>query len=168
MSQIILDYYYSSRNRRGFEYHLSERAVRFIREQSPSHAPKSPRLSQDSTHGLTPRNRAQAAAHTIRKIFTTDGGSRDSATVEIPQPIKCQAQGEVEPASGWKTDDIIVNKSHLCLLINPQFTLRSTADNESILVITVAKASLQTFAILDKNFVDGLTIDPINANIMKR
>ncbi|KAG8713591.1 hypothetical protein FRC11_011684, partial [Ceratobasidium sp. 423] len=167
---IILDYYYSSRNRRGFEYHLSERAVRFIREQSPSLVSKSPRTSQDSEHDPTLRNRAQAAAHTIRKIFTADGGSRDSApqSIDLPQPIKCQAQGEIEPASGWKTDDIIVNKSHMCLLLNPQFTLRSTADDESILVITVNHASLQTFAILDKNFVDGLTADPINANIMKR
>ncbi|EUC67503.1 Apt1 domain protein [Rhizoctonia solani AG-3 Rhs1AP] len=167
---IILDYYYSSRSRRGFEYHLSERAVRFIREQSPSLTSKSPRMSQDSEQGTTPRNRAQAAAHTIRKIFTADGGSRESApqSIDVPQPIKCQAQGEVEPASGWKTDDIIVNKSHMCLLLNPQFTMRSTADDESILVITVNHASLQTFAILDKNFVDGLTADPINANIMKR
>ncbi|KAH7344029.1 golgi-body localization protein domain-containing protein [Rhizoctonia solani] len=166
---IILDYYYSSRNRRGFEYHLSERAVRFIREQSPSFASKSPRMSQDS-QDPTPRNRAQAAAHTIRKIFTADGGSRDSAAqiMDVPQPIKCQAQGEIEPASGWKTDDIIVNKSHMCLLLNPQFTMRSTADDESILVITVNHASLQTFSILDKKFVDDLTADPINANIMKR
>lgn len=88
--------------------------------------------------------------------------------METPQPIKCQPKGEVEPASGWKTDDIVVNKSHLCLLLNPQFTLRSTADAESILVITAAKASLQTFAILDRNYVDGLTSDPINAYIMKR
>ncbi|CAE6486800.1 unnamed protein product [Rhizoctonia solani] len=167
---IILDYYYSSRNRRGFEYHLSERAVRFIREQSPSLTSKSPRMSQDSEYDPIPRNRAQAAAHSIRKIFTADGGSRDSApqSIDVPQPIKCQAQGEIEPASGWKTDDIIVNKSHMCLLLNPQFTMRSTADDESILVITVNHASLQTFAILDKNFVDGLTADPINANIMKR
>ncbi|KAF8681124.1 RNA pol II promoter Fmp27 protein domain [Rhizoctonia solani] len=167
---IILDYYYSSRHRRGFEYHLSERAVRFIREQSPSLASKLPRMSQDSENGPTPRNRAQAAAHTIRKIFTADGGSRDSApqVIDVPQPIKCQAQGEIEPASGWKTEDIIVNKSHMCLLLNPQFTLRSTADDDSILVITVGYASLQTFAILDKHFVDGLTADPINANIMKR
>lgn len=167
---ILLDYYYSSRNRRGFEYHLSERAVRFIREQQSSSPlmSKSPRMSQDSTYGPTPRNRAQAAAHTIRKIFTAEGGSRDSSNMDAPQPIKCQAEGEIEPASGWKTNDIIVNKSHLCLLLNPQFTLRSTADAESILVITAARASLQTFAILDKNFVDGLAIDPINANIMKR
>jgi hypothetical protein len=145
---------------------LSERAVRFIREQSPSVASKSPRVSQDSAHGSTSRNRAQAAAHTIRKIFTADGGSRESApqSIDVPQPIKCQAQGEVEPASGWKTDDIIVNKSHMCLLLNPQFTLRSTTDDDSILVITVGYASLQTFAILDKHFMD----DPINANIMKR
>ncbi|KAG8682942.1 hypothetical protein FRC09_016416, partial [Ceratobasidium sp. 395] len=96
------------------------------------------------------------------------GGSRESATVEIPQPIKCQGKGEIEPASGWKTDNIVVNKSHLCLLLNPQFTLRSTVDAESILVITAAKASLQTFAILDKNYMDGYTSDPINAHIMKR
>ncbi|CAE7226687.1 unnamed protein product, partial [Rhizoctonia solani] len=167
---IILDYYYSSRNRRGFEYHLSERAVRFIREQSPSLTSKSPRMSQDSEKGPTPLNRAQAAAHTIRNFFTADGGPRDSTSqsMDMPQPIKCQAQGEIEPASGWKTDDIIVNKSHMCLLLNPQFTMRSTVDNESTLVITVNRASLQTFAILDKNFVDGLTADPINANIMKR
>ncbi|KAG9090469.1 hypothetical protein FS749_000515 [Ceratobasidium sp. UAMH 11750] len=165
---ILLDYYYSSRNRRGFEYHLSERAVRFIREQSPTPAAKLPRSSQESANGPTPRNRAQAAAHAVRKIFTSEGGSRESAMVEIPQPIKCQAKGEIEPASGWKTDNIVVNKSHLCLLLNPQFTLRSTVDAESILVITAAKASLQTFAILDKNYMDGHTSDPINAHIMKR
>ncbi|KAG9126473.1 hypothetical protein FRC07_003289 [Ceratobasidium sp. 392] len=165
---ILLDYYYSSRNRRGFEYHLSERAVRFIREQSPGPTPKMPRSSQESTNGPTHRNRAQAAAHTIRKIFTSEGGSRESAPVEIPQPITCQGKGEIEPASGWKTDNIVVNKSHLCLLLNPQFTLRSTVDAESILVITAAKASLQTFAILDKNYMDGYTSDPINAHIMKR
>ncbi|KAG9096705.1 hypothetical protein FRC06_008417 [Ceratobasidium sp. 370] len=165
---ILLDYYYSSRNRRGFEYHLSERAVRFIREQSPTPTSKLPRSSQEAANGPTPRNRAQAAAHTIRKIFTSEGGSRESATVEIPQPIKCQGKGEVEPASGWKADNIVVNKSHLCLLLNPQFILRSTVDAESILVITAAKASLQTFAILDKNYMDGYTSDPINAHIMKR
>ncbi|QRV87312.1 Apt1 domain protein [Ceratobasidium sp. AG-Ba] len=165
---ILLDYYYSSRNRRGFEYHLSERAVRFIREQSPVSMNKPPRTSQESDHGPAPRNRAQAAAHTIRKIFTSEGGSRESATVEIPQPIRCQGKGEIEPASGWKTDNIVVNKSHLCLLLNPQFTLKSTVDTESILVITAAKASLQTFAILDKNYVDGYASDPINAHIMKR
>ncbi|KAG8742575.1 hypothetical protein FRC10_001240 [Ceratobasidium sp. 414] len=165
---ILLDYYYSSRNRRGFEYHLSERAVRFIREQSPAPTAKPPRSSRESADGPIPRNRAQAAAHTIRKIFTSEGGSRESAAVEIPQPIHCQGKGEIEPASGWKTDSIVVNKSHLCLLLNPQFTLRSTVDAESILVITAAKASLQTFAILDKNYMDGYTSDPINAHIMKR
>lgn len=142
--------------------------MRFIREQSPVTKLDPPRSSQESKEGHTTRNRAQAAAHTIRKIFTADGSSRESATVETPQPIKCQNKGEIEPASGWKTDDIVVNKSHLCLLLNPQFTLRSTADAESILVITAAKASLQTFAILDRNYMDGLTSDPINAYIMKR
>ncbi|KAF9268076.1 hypothetical protein L218DRAFT_994841 [Marasmius fiardii PR-910] len=152
---IMMQYYYCSRARRGFEYHMATRAVKFIRDQAkavtssePDHVPKG--------HHHT----AQAAATAIRKIFAGEGvKSSERTSVQITRSTP--SSRPLDPMGGW-SDGVSLRKSHCCLLLKPQIVLRNREVEKDICVVTAVQAKLQSFAIMDDSNLD----DPISGKVI--
>ncbi|KDQ20607.1 hypothetical protein BOTBODRAFT_124283 [Botryobasidium botryosum FD-172 SS1] len=156
---ILLDYYYSSRARRGFEYHMASRSVKFIRELAATYTyNEGPSIGVASSR---PATRVSAAAHTLRKMLLRD----DRA--ELPEDKeaggRCSSTAIFDPSSGW-SDDVSIKKSHFCLLLKPQISLQSEHEGGSVLTLGAMSASLQTFTIMDEQHAD----DAVTGHIMNR
>ncbi|KAI0702885.1 golgi-body localization protein domain-containing protein [Cytidiella melzeri] len=155
---IMLQYYTCSRVRRGFEYHMATRAVKFIRDQARQvidHLQS--QVDQDKHLGP-----AQAAAQAVRKILTGgDGVSRTSLEVSS-EPIDENCES-TDPMKGW-AEGVSLQKGHFCLLLKPQLVLRSEASQEAVCVLAAVQGKLQTYNIMDKANID----DPVSGKIMSR
>ncbi|KAH8113231.1 golgi-body localization protein domain-containing protein [Phellopilus nigrolimitatus] len=156
---ILTQYYYCSRARRGFEYHMATRAVKFIRDQANAYA----RVSADTEEkDKKARNStgaaAQAAAHALKKILI---GSDDESNSELG--IDAADLSASSPMDGW-SEGVSLNKSHFCLLLKPQIVLRSEASKDSVLVLAAVQATLQSFDILDTANIS----DPVSGRVMTR
>ncbi|KAH7914213.1 golgi-body localization protein domain-containing protein [Hygrophoropsis aurantiaca] len=152
---IMMQYYNCSRARRGFEYHMATRAVRFIRDQADAITALD-QLNMDNHKG--PVNAAQAAATALRKIF-----SGDSKNLVVDVNDSATDNGEIDPLNGWE-DGISLRKSHFCLLLKPQIVLRSDSSSEAVSVLAAVQAKLQSFKIMDDSHIE----DPISGTIMTR
>ncbi|KZT20386.1 hypothetical protein NEOLEDRAFT_1122781 [Neolentinus lepideus HHB14362 ss-1] len=156
---ILLQYYYCSRSRRGFEYHLATRAVKFMREQAQAGL----RVSHEETSeskSKGPGASAQAAAQAFLRRLAGDDDDRTSIQMSrqpLPQP------GVVDPLGGY-SDGVSLRKSHFCLLLKPQIVLRSEASTNSVCVLAAVQAKLQSFAIMD----DANSEDPVSGKILTR
>lgn len=155
---LLIQYYNCSRARRGFEYHMATRAVKFIRNQADT------LIQHPGGHNAnrlkTPANAAQAAASAIRRILTKERGSTslDVQSGVPPAPL------EVNPMDGWD-DGVILRKSHFCLLLKPQIILLSTEIGEaSTVVLAAVQAKLQSFKIMDASNLE----DPVSGTIITR
>ncbi|KAL5508278.1 FMP27 [Sanghuangporus vaninii] len=159
---ILMQYYYCSRARRGIEYHMATRAVKYIRDQVNSHL----LLSTDTDvtkkiknpTGLT----AQAAANALRKILTHH--DNDGRPSQASQASETGDDDEFDPMSGWSDEAVSRNKSHFCLLLKPQVVLRNETTKDSMLVLAALQATLQSHTILDVANID----DPISGRVMTR
>uniref|UniRef100_A0A8H7Y1A7 Uncharacterized protein n=1 Tax=Psilocybe cubensis TaxID=181762 RepID=A0A8H7Y1A7_PSICU len=153
---IMMQYYYCSRDRRGFEYHMATRAVKFIRDQANAGS-----VTDTEDESIkSPTNTAQLAAVALRKILK--GGNDIRTSVDIIREKNAQPPGEVKPLSGW-TEDVSLRKSHCCLLLKPQIILRGEGVNDTC-IVAAAQAKLQSFAIMDPLNME----DPISGKIMSR
>ncbi|KAI6105796.1 hypothetical protein F5141DRAFT_1189568 [Pisolithus sp. B1] len=119
---LLIQYYNCSRARRGFEYHMATRAVKFIRDQADTLIPRPG--DQNADRMKTPVNAAQAAASALRRILTKE---RASTSLDI----------QSTPWTGWD-DGVILRKSHFCLLLKPQIILLSTEIGEASTVVLAA------------------------------
>ncbi|KAI6163026.1 golgi-body localization protein domain-containing protein [Pisolithus thermaeus] len=155
---LLIQYYNCSRARRGFEYHMATRAVKFIRDQADTLIPRPG--DQNTDRMKTPVNAAQAAASALRRILTKERGSTslDIQSGVPPSPL------EVNPMDGWD-DGVILRKSHFCLLLKPQIILLSTEIGEaSTVVLAAVQAKLQSFKIMDASNLE----DPVSGTIITR
>ncbi|KAF7352699.1 hypothetical protein MVEN_01235800 [Mycena venus] len=153
---IMMQYYYCSRERRGIEYHMATRAVKFIRDQAED---VSIMTAADKHRSLgTAQATAQAAAHALRKILTghDERKSVDEGPAREP-PI------DLDPLDGW-FDGVSLRKGHCCLLLKPQIVLRDESDSVQTCVVAAVQAKLQSYAIMDNSNVD----DPISGKVMSR
>ncbi|KAL5488078.1 FMP27 [Sanghuangporus weigelae] len=159
---ILMQYYYCSRARRGIEYHMATRAVKYIRDQINSHL----RLSTDTDMTKKIKNptglAAQAAANALRKILTYH--DNDGRPSQAYQASETSDDGEFDPMAGWSDEAVSRNKSHFCLLLKPQVVLRSETTKDSMLVLAALQATLQSHTILDVANID----DPISGRVMTR
>ncbi|KAJ7180202.1 golgi-body localization protein domain-containing protein [Mycena crocata] len=149
---IMMQYYYCSRDRRGIEYYMATRAVKFIRDQaadvSVTAGPEKHR-----SHGTT----AQAAAHALRKILSGhERKSLDQGPIHEP-PI------DMDPLDGW-FEGVSLQKGHCCLLLKPQIVLRDESASGQTCVVAAVQAKLQSYAIMDDANVD----DPVSGKVMSR
>ncbi|KAJ7179036.1 golgi-body localization protein domain-containing protein [Mycena filopes] len=144
---IMMQYYYCSRARRGFEYHMATRAVKFIRDQAEDVSVMAP----DKHRSL---GTAQAAAHALRKIL---GGHERKSVDQDPTQ---EAPIDLDPLDGW-FDGVSLQKGHCCLLLKPQIVLR---DEAQTCVVAAVQAKLQSYAIMDDSNVD----DPVSGKVMSR
>ncbi|KAJ7047262.1 golgi-body localization protein domain-containing protein [Mycena alexandri] len=144
---IMMQYYYCSRARRGLEYHMATRAVKFIRDQAEDVSVMAP----DKHRSL---GTAQAAAHALRKIL----GGHERKSVDN-DPLH-EAPIDLDPLDGW-FDGVSLQKGHCCLLLKPQIVLR---DEAQTCVVAAVQAKLQSYAIMDDSNVD----DPVSGKVMSR
>ncbi|EGO01866.1 hypothetical protein SERLA73DRAFT_71025 [Serpula lacrymans var. lacrymans S7.3] len=154
---VLMQYYYCSRGRRGSEYHMATRAVKFIRDQAEAILSTDPRGSSEKPRG--PVNSAQAAASALRKIFT---GDNNVPFVNISADVEDGSQA-VDPLNGW-AEGVSLRKGHFCLLLKPQFVLRTESDAGSICVLAAVQAKLQSFSIMDDSNLE----DPVSGRVMTR
>ncbi|KAL0070669.1 Protein SABRE [Marasmius tenuissimus] len=151
---IMMQYYYCSRARRGFEYHMATRAVKFIRDQA-----KAVSVQPEGDH--KGHHTAQTAASALRKIFSGDGvKSQDKPNIQV---IRSSQSSRLDPMGGW-SDGVSLRKSHCCLLLKPQIVLRNREYEKDVCVVTAVQAKLQSYAIMDDSNMD----DPISGKVMSR
>ncbi|KAJ6485160.1 golgi-body localization protein domain-containing protein [Mycena vitilis] len=148
---IMMQYYYCSRERRGMEYHMATRAVKFIRDQAED---VSVMAGPDKHRSL---GTAQAAAHALRKILSGhERKSLDDGPTHEP-PI------DLDPLDGW-FDGVSLQKGHCCLLLKPQIVLRDEVASGQTCVVAAVQAKLQSYTIMDDSNVD----DPVSGKVMSR
>lgn len=157
---IMLQYYYLSRARRGHEYHLATRAVKFILDQANTVLKDEPleRSSEESTH-----NPAQMAALALKKIISGEGrktNSQDDTREALAVPLNIV---DVDPLDGWPAG-VSLLKSTVGLLLKPQVVLRADGDTEAIAILAAVQAKMQTFAVMDELNAK----DPVSGKIMSR
>ncbi|KAL1747713.1 golgi-body localization protein domain-containing protein [Schizophyllum fasciatum] len=158
---IMLQYYYLSRARRGHEYHLATRAVKFILDQANTVLKDdvSERESSESAH-----NPAQMAALALKKIIS-GGDNRKSSSQDGPRDSQAVSfdMGDVNPLDGWP-EGVSLHKSTVGLLLKPQIVLRAEGDTNAIAIVAAVQAKMQTFSVMD----DANAMDPISGKIMSR
>ncbi|KIJ70055.1 hypothetical protein HYDPIDRAFT_121417 [Hydnomerulius pinastri MD-312] len=159
---VLMQYYNCSRARRGYEYHMATRAVKFIRDQAEA------MVSRVTEEGIEKSKAsggaAQAAASALRRMLTRD---RNGTSLDTQADVSSDP-ANVDPLDGWE-DGVILRKRHFCLLLKPQIILR-TADpssdigTESTVILAAVQAKLQAFKIMDISNLE----DPISGSIMTR
>ncbi|EJU06094.1 hypothetical protein DACRYDRAFT_97695 [Dacryopinax primogenitus] len=164
--QVLLDYYYSSRAHRGLEYHMTERAIKFIRDHAkpvndiPPEADEFRASSQPALGTSSQTGRVQGAAQGLFRLFTHDGRASDDSPRWRPHHTDDIFE---DPHTGW-LDDVLIRKSHIARLIKPQVVLRSDLNADSITVVAIRSVYIRNFTVLDREHLD----DPINGPIMQR
>lgn len=177
--QIMMQYYYCSRDRRGFEYHMSTRyvissvtsfvivesapirAVKFIRDQARavlSTTDADDDGANERTSGVS--GTAQIATTVLRKILKGDNSAK--IPLEVIRASNALVSDKVDPMVGW-TEGVSLTKSHCCLLLKPQIILRGEGPGDK-LVVAAGQAKLQSFAIMDLLNLE----DPISGKVMSR
>ncbi|KAF9485263.1 hypothetical protein BDN70DRAFT_871269 [Pholiota conissans] len=155
---IMMQYYYCSRDRRGSEYHLAARAVKFIRDQA--NAALSLDQDEASIKDRGTPNAAQMAASALRKVLKGDNSTK--VPLEVIRELDSRVPNQVDPLSGW-ADGVSLLKSHCCILLKPQIILRGEAPADKC-IVAAAQARLQSFAIMDLANLE----DSISGKIMSR
>ncbi|KAF9569300.1 hypothetical protein CPC08DRAFT_812902 [Agrocybe pediades] len=154
---IMVQYYYCSRDRRGFEYHMATRAVKFIRDQA--NAALTVEREDESSHDR-PSNTAQLAATALRKILRGDNSTKIS--VDLAREKNGISPGEADPLEGW-SEGVILQKSNCCLLLKPQIVLRGDTPADSC-IVAAGQAKALSYNIMDSLNQD----DPVSGKIMSR
>ncbi|KAI9001069.1 golgi-body localization protein domain-containing protein [Trametes punicea] len=155
---IMMQYYYCSRFRRGIEYHMATRAVKFIRDQAQAALAE---FHREAGKHKGPAASAQAAAVAVKKLLMGEGGATSSVEF-VPQTVS-KLPASVDPLHGWG-EGVSARKGHFCLLLKPQVVLRSNADTESVCILAAVQGKLKTFAIMD----DSNAQDPVSGKVMNR
>ncbi|KAK2466286.1 hypothetical protein APHAL10511_001928 [Amanita phalloides] len=151
---ILMRYYYCSRDRRGFEYHLAARAVKFIRDQA--NAAIATVDDENVGRSLSP---TQAAASALRKIWRNDFAK---SSEELFTELNLDSFDTGNPLDGW-SDGVSLHRNHYCLLLKPQVVLRGEL-NSGPCVVAAIQTKLQSFAIMDDLNAD----DPVSGKVMSR
>ncbi|KAF8076499.1 golgi-body localization protein domain-containing protein [Lyophyllum atratum] len=157
---IMMQYYYCSRARKGLEYHMATRAVKFIRDQAEAALDEESDSEEDQKlSGATAT--AHMAASALRKMLKGDA-SKPSVEISTDRDRAVQHLEEFDPLQGW-SEGISLRKSHCCLLLKPQIVMRGEGSKDA-LILAAVQAKLQAFAIMDDSNAD----DPISGNVMSR
>ncbi|KAH9951643.1 golgi-body localization protein domain-containing protein [Amylocystis lapponica] len=155
---ILLQYYHLSRLRKGVEYHMAARAVKFIRDQAQAALTELLHDAEDTPGRVSG---AQAAALAVRKLL---GGDSDKNTFIDVVPASNQGISDsLNPLNGW-SEGVHLRQSHFCLMLKPQIILRSEADANSVCILAAVQGKVKTFAIMDNANAD----DPVSGKVMSR
>ncbi|KAG8995921.1 hypothetical protein FRB90_012874, partial [Tulasnella sp. 427] len=143
---ILLDYYYSSRNRRGFEYHMSHRALKALKGQLLGEVQRSVETIRPNSNVA---GAAARAATALRRILTSESNNEE-------EPVQL---GTEETSSR-----ITQEKSHFCVLLKPQLALHNEEEEDAVVHIAAMEASLTSHTLIDPDYID----DAVNSYVMRR
>lgn len=162
---LLLKYYYSSRDRKAFVYHISAAAIKFIRDldnqderNRPHHVrSKSSQIKRDY-------EQAEAAKNRLLDDLASGGGKETNVKVDLDKDSVSDDSLNLDPDSSTDDlpEDFKSNASHLCMFINPQISLHSDADPNSTLILTALRVNFKTFQVVDTRVPD----DPINYEVL--
>ncbi|KAG6831126.1 hypothetical protein H0H92_012551 [Tricholoma furcatifolium] len=158
---VALQYYYCSRARKGLEYHMATRAVKFIRDQAEAAIDDDSDSEESIEKSWEGADTAQMAAAALKKIFRVDPG-KPAVQISTEKSTTTGIHETFDALDGW-SESVSLHKSIFCLLLKPQIVLRGE-DSRDSLVVAAVQARLQTFAIMDNNNID----DPISGKVMSR
>ncbi|KAG6911191.1 hypothetical protein DXG01_003058 [Tephrocybe rancida] len=161
MDSATRDYYYCSRARKGLEYHMATRAVKFIRDQAKAALDDDSDSEESQEKGWEGSDTAQTAASAFKKIFKGDPG-KPSVEITTGRDSVAVSPEKFDALHGW-SEGVSLRKSHCCLLLKPQIVLRGEDPGDSIVVAAV-QAKLQVSGIMDDNNAE----DPVSGKIMSR
>ncbi|KAI5479861.1 hypothetical protein MNV49_002419 [Pseudohyphozyma bogoriensis] len=168
---ILLKYYYSSRERKGLSYHLSAKAIKFIRdldkERDRTDRSKWHRRKSMRTGSTTRKSAFEEAQKTNRLLddLVSGGGSFWAATEESGEGRRTFGDAlDVDPDSAAESlpESFDLHSGHLCMFIKPQVSLQSDVDERSTIIITAFRAQLKAFQVIDLTMPD----DPINRHVL--
>ncbi|KAG8218593.1 hypothetical protein J3R82DRAFT_4234 [Butyriboletus roseoflavus] len=159
---VLMRYYNCSKARRGYEYHMATRAVKFIRDQAEAMVRQVAGHSTEKSKASA--GAAQAAASAFRRMLA---GGRGNTSLDIQTDVASDP-ADVKPLEGWE-EGVVLRKRHFCLLLKPQIILQSAdsspdIDTESVVILAAVQAKLQVFKIMDASNLE----DPISGHIMHR
>lgn len=173
--EALLKYYYSSRERRGFVYHLSAKAIKFIRDLAKDHESKirsaswSRRKSTRTGSSLNKKSVFEEAQKTNRLLDDLIGGGGSFWAANESMEGHRRPFGDalnVDPASAEESlpDSYELQPGHLCMFIKPQISLQSDIDDKSTIIITAFRAQLKSFQVVDLKIPD----DPVNRQVLNQ
>ena len=174
---VLLKYYYSQRERRGFMYHLSAKAIKFIRDLSKEHAAKKRKERDQPYRGQSKGRGSQRTATTTR---TTEDAQKTERLLDGISSGLFFAPNEseeghryafgdaldVDPESAADSlpDSFDLLSGHLLIFIKPQISLKSDIDDKSSLTLTAFRAQLKSFQVVDTRNLD----DPVNSQVLNQ
>lgn len=184
--EVLLQYYYSQRERRGFMYHLSAKAIKFIRDLAKEAASKKQQRDQphygqrSGRHGSGRTSGTQATSSTTRSTLDeTKNTNRllDGISGGLFYAPNESAEGgpssrefgdalDVDPetATGSLPDCFDLQSGHLCIFIKPQISLKSDIDDKSSMTLTAFRAQLKSYQVIDLRIPD----DPVNRQVLSQ
>ncbi|KAM0751839.1 hypothetical protein T439DRAFT_325030 [Meredithblackwellia eburnea MCA 4105] len=175
---ILLKYYYSQRERRGFMYHLSAKAIKFIRDLGKENARKKrkerersqftgPRgKSHQSTmsRNLDPSQTVRLLDDAVRGRFMAPNESHEGGDPDSNPAYRDPFDVEPESSNEHLPDEFDLMSGHLCNLIKPQISLSSDVDDKSTITFTAFRCQLKSYQVIDTRVPD----DPVNRQVMNR
>ncbi|CEQ42515.1 SPOSA6832_04335, partial [Sporobolomyces salmonicolor] len=169
--EVLLKYYYSSRDRKGFVYHVSASAIKFIRDLAKEHERKHRRnwsrrkSARTPSHAKSGINEAQQATNRLLDELTSrNGGSFWATSEQEGDHSKFGDALDVDPetAADALPEGFESNSSHLCMIISPQVSLQSDVDEKSTIILTAFRTQVKVFSVVDSRVPD----DPVNYEIL--
>jgi hypothetical protein len=164
---ILMQYYYSSRMRRGFEYHMSHKAVRALEEQLKeafviNHPPIQPvgevRRPHVDLDDIASKVGATLTAGIVGHIL---GDFPRAEAPSSPHREDSAYSCEITPSKGLPKE-FGIRKSLFGILTHPQILLSSEMDDSSTVLMTANVAKLRTFTVEDGEYpgdsVNGLVL----------
>ena len=166
---VLLKYYYSSRERRGFVYHLSASAIRFIRdirkEHEKKHRRQFSRRKSTRTGAFRKKSVWEATQQTNRLLDDLVGGGFTAGNESTEEGRRLFGDAlDVDPdtAADNLPESFDLQSGHLCMFIKPQIALQSDVDDKSTIILTAFRAQLKVFSVVDLRIPD----DPVNAHVL--
>jgi hypothetical protein len=105
------------------------------------------------------------AAQVLKRILTREERTKAETDLEFnDEGLYGGSTNSFDPSAGWSSPEVSIDSKHSCLLINPSIVLHNDGAAGSAIVLAADRASLQSYAVMDKSNVD----DPISGRIMTR
>ncbi|KAK4056456.1 Protein SABRE [Microbotryomycetes sp. JL221] len=169
--EVLLKWYYSSKARKGLMYHLSAQAIKFIRDVAREHDQKFRKGWQRRQSTRTGREHSRGQSAEAKKMledliggekrrFWAKNESNDD--VNDSNPYLEGLDVDPDHAADHLPDDFQLNSAYLCMIIKPQFALRSELDDSSTVILTAFRAQFKVFTVLDTSVKD----DPISSHVL--
>lgn len=177
--EILLKYYYSSRERKGLMYYASASVLKFLRDMAQKRDAKLRRgASRRKTTGgssffgpgQTPGvdNCASEQANRLLDELLDHVGEGVAANEEEEEDDGDRHRFgdhlliDPEAAQDALPDAFESSPKHLCMFIQPQVSLQSNVADKSNLIISAFRAQVKVYQVTDTRIVD----DPVNSDVL--